>query len=353
MRDLARERLPMDRIKNDVLKRPIFSGSFMKPKDRLFLTFMALLLSFFTLPSGSQAEGQLEFVRSWGQGKTDWGKLSEPFDAAVGPKGHLYVTDARQQKVFKFDREGQLILHWGDADRFEKPTGITVSADGLVYVSDYDSDHILKFTEDGTFITKWGRSGSGKGEFDSPSGLAVDATGHLYVTDLYNHRVQKFTNNGTFLLSWGTEGKVNNVRSALNFLFGEGKEKEFYYPAKIAISPDGEVYVSDSYNNRIQVFDQKGQFLRKWGGMGFWGGRFRVASDIAFGPEAQVYVADFYNNRVQVFKADGTYLRQWGEKGASQGQFDGPTGLAVDQQGNIYVVDWGNKRIQKFLGVEK
>ncbi|VAX31275.1 hypothetical protein MNBD_NITROSPIRAE01-443 [hydrothermal vent metagenome] len=325
----------------------------MKQKPRLFFMLLFIVFTFFGCMSKSKAETSPRFLMSWGEKESDWGRLKEPFDAAVGPKGFLYVTDARLQKVFKFDGDGRVITEWGDAKRFEKPTGITVSADGFVYVSDYDNDHILKFTSEGKFLKQWGRSGIGEGEFDSPSGLAVDDSGNIYVTDLYNHRVQKFSSDGRFLLSWGQEGKVNNVRSALNFLFGEGKENLFYYPAKIAVSTKGEVFVSDSYNNRVQVFDQNGQFLHKWGGMGFWGGRFRVASDIAFGPKGQVYVADFYNNRVQVFDPAGKYIKQWGEKGSAEGQFDGPTGLAVDQKGDIYVVDWANHRIQKFSGAYK
>lgn len=322
----------------------------MKMTYRLPLILYTLLLLFLGKEQWAGAEAPPKFLMSWGQEKSDWGDLNEPFDITVGPKGSLYVTDARKRKVLKFSAEGKFILQWGNGDVFEKPTGITVSADGKVYVSDYDNDHILKFTSDGQFITQWGRSGKGEGEFDSPSGLAVDALGNVYATDLYNHRVQKFSSDGAFLLSWGKEGKVSNVRSAMNFLMDEGKESLFNYPAKIAVSPDGEIYVSDSYNNRVQVFNAEGKYLRKWGGMGFWGGRFRVASDIAFGPGGQVYVADFYNHRVQVFDTEGKYLNQWGEKGAAQGQFDGPTGLAVDQQGGIYVVDWTNKRIQKFSG---
>lgn len=325
----------------------------MKQKYRLLFSFFTVFLLFFGLVRCIRTEAVSEFLLSWGQEKSDWGGLNEPFDAAVGPNGHLYVTDARQQKVFKFNSEGQFILQWGGAERFEKPTGITVSADGFVYVSDYDKDLIQKFTNDGRFITQWGRSGEGKGEFDSPSGLAVDTAGNIYVSDLYNHRIQKFSSDGTFLLTWGKKGKVNDLRSTLNFLFGEGKKSLFYYPAKIAVHPDGEVYVSDSYNNRVQVFDQTGQFLRKWGGMGFWSGRFRVVSDIAFGPKGDIYVADFYNNRVQVFNTKGKVLKQWGDEGKQAGQFSGPSGLAINQKGDIYVVDWGNKRIQKFSGDEK
>jgi len=90
---------------------------------------------------------------------------------------------------------------------------------------------------------------------------------------------------------------------------------------------------SDSYNNRVQVFTQDGVFLQKWGGMGLWGGRFRVASDIAFDPAGHVYIADFYNNRIQLFDADGTYRGQMGAKGEKPGDFDGATGIAISPSG--------------------
>ncbi|VAX33657.1 hypothetical protein MNBD_NITROSPIRAE01-2199 [hydrothermal vent metagenome] len=167
----------------------------MKTKYRSMLSFFTFFLLFLSLVWCAETKAISDFVISWGAEKSDRGQLDEPFDAVVGPKGHLYVTDARQQKVLKFDPDGKFVLQWGDAKRFEKPTGITVSEDGFVYVSDYDNDHILKFKSDGTFIKQWGRSGEGEGEFDSPSGLAVDAAGNVYVTDLYNHRIQKFSGN--------------------------------------------------------------------------------------------------------------------------------------------------------------
>lgn len=157
-----------------------------------------------------------------------------------------------------------------------------------------------------------------------------------------------FSSDGRFILQWGKKEKVNNIRSALNFLWDDGLEGKFYYPAKIAISPKHEIYVADSYNNRIQVFSSDGHFLRKWGGMGLWRGRFRVVSDIAFDPEGNVLVADFYNHCVQRFDPKGHYLNQFGSKGEKEGEFNGPTGLAVDAIGSIYVADFHNARIQKF-----
>ena len=118
--------------------------------------------------------------------------------------------------------------------------------------------------------------------------------------------------------------------------------------ARVAVGPDHLVYVADSYNNRVQVFTPEGKFLRKWGGLGLWGGRFRVTSDIVIDPTGHILVADFYNNRVQIFEADGTYLDQFGEQGSEPGQFDGPTALASSFSGDLYVVDFHNHRIQRF-----
>ena len=163
--------------------------------------------------------------------------------------------------------------------------------------------------------------------------------------DEYNHRVQKFTADGRFLLTWGRNGKVNSVVSALNFMLPEDRNGEFYYPSRIAVGPDDLVYVADSYNNRIQVFTLEGQFVRKWGGMGFWGGRFRVASAIAFDPEGHLHAADFYNNRIQKFTFEGNYLGQWKDKAGGTAGLNGPTGLAVDREGRLYIVDFHNHRI--------
>ena len=142
---------------------------------------------------------------------------------------------------------------------------------------------------------------------------------------------------------------VPNWRSVVSGLISPGYEGEFYYPAKIATGPGGRIYVSDSYNNRVQVFTGKGEYLTQWGGMGFWRGRFRVASGIAVDKKGRVFVADYYNNRVQVFTEDGGFIASFGKEGTGPGEFMGPTGVALGPKGKIiYVVDWGNHRVESF-----
>jgi len=193
-----------------------------------------------------------------------------------------------------------------------------------------------------------GEAGDKPGAFASPVDVTVDSKSAVYVVDEYHHRIQKFTPDGHFVRTWGRKGKVNVVLSAVNFLLPEIRRSEFYYPSRIAIGPDDRIYVSDAYNNRVQVFDTDGRFLRDIGGMGLWGGRFRVAAGIAAARDGSLFVGDFYNNRIQHFDKNGRFLAAWGGKGDMPGQFSGPTGVATDSQGNVYAADWGNHRIQKF-----
>jgi len=287
-------------------------------------------------------------VQVWGgQGSDEPGQFNEPFDVAVDADGFVYVTDVRNKRVQKFTADGDFVLAFGQ-QLFEKPGGIGIGPDGAVWVTDYDLDRVFHFDTSGTLIAAWGEAGDKPGEFESPVDVAVNAAGLVYVVDQYHHRIQKFSADGQLISTWGTQGKVSVVRSALNFLIADGRESEFYYPSRIAIGQDNRVYVSDAYNNRVQVFDSAGHFLHSIGGMGLWGGRFRVASGLAVASDGSLLVADFYNNRIQHFDHQGNFIQAWGGAGNKSGQFSGPTGVAVSRDGKIYIADWGNHRIQYF-----
>jgi DNA-binding beta-propeller fold protein YncE len=304
-----------------------------------------LLLVFFIFHAEDTVEAfTVTFVKSWGIKGSAPGRFNEPYGITVDREGFVYVTDARNSRVQKFTSDGEFLLEWGG---FKKPAGIAVDREGFVYVSDYDADNVKKFDASGRLDARWGKNGKEEGDFDSPSDIAVDEKGNVYVVDLYNHRVQKFDHRGRFIKAWGKQGKVEKLRSILSPLFPKEKPGEFHYPAKLAAG-DGRIYVADSYNNRVQVFSEDGEYLMQWGGMGFWRGRFRVASGIAVGPNKSVYVADFYNHRVQVFDRNGRYITSFGKMGIGSGEFRGPTDVAVSKDGYIYVSDWKNHRVQKF-----
>jgi NHL repeat-containing protein len=190
----------------------------------------------------------------------------------------------------------------------------------------------------GTFITKWGGLGSGTGQFNFPADVAVDGDGNVFVVDSGNNRIEEFTNDGTFLAAFGGPGT------------GDG---EFDTPTDVAVAGDGTVVVADTNNNRIQLFTSSGVFLgfflAKFGSMGSGDGQFSGPSGVAVDGNGSIFVADAGNNRIQKFTNDGTFLAKWGSVGSGDGQFAGPVSVAVDGGGNVFVADKFNHRIQKFM----
>jgi sugar lactone lactonase YvrE len=166
-----------------------------------------------------------------------------------------------------------------------------------------------------------------------PRGVAADAEGNVYVADTANHRIQKFDRDGRFLSQWGSQGSDSD---------------QFSQPYGVAADAAGNVYVADTANHRIQKFSQNGNFLGQWGGRGNGEGEFFFPRDVATDAAGNVYVADTGNHLIQMFDQDGRFLSQWGGEGSSRGRFYQPYGVVTDAAGTIYVADTGNRRIQKF-----
>ncbi len=241
-------------------------------------------------------------------------------------------------------------LVWGaegsEPGQFLSPRGIGVSPEGYVYVADSQNHRIQKFTATGQFVTQWGTYGQcdqgtpEPGTFCEPWDVAVGPDGSVYVADTWAHRIQKFTPDGEFITQWGTFGQ-----------FGMGNPEgrsAFYGPRSIAVAPDGTVYVSDTGNKRVQVFDPDGQFIREWGGGGAAPGQLDEPMGVAVGPDGNIYVADTWNRRVQVLEPDGTPVTVWEIAGWDNTEADERPYLAVDDGERVYVSDPGHYRILVF-----
>jgi hypothetical protein len=164
-------------------------------------------------------------------------------------------------------------------------------------------------------------------------GVAVGSTGHIYVADSENHRIQVFDSSGYFLFEVGTYGTGNG---------------QFNFASGVAVDSTGKIYATDKNNNRIQVFDSSGYFLFNFGTYGSGDGQFDLPTGVAVDSTGKIYVAEQDNNRIQVFDSTGKFLFRFGYFGLGNGQFDLPYGVAVDSTGKIYVSDMGNNRIQVF-----
>jgi predicted membrane-bound mannosyltransferase/DNA-binding beta-propeller fold protein YncE len=181
--------------------------------------------------------------------------------------------------------------------------------------------------------------------FNAPRSLAFAKNGTVYVADSRNHRVLHMDMEGKVLHEWGT--------------FADGVETQigagtFNEPWGIALAPDGSVYVTDTWNHRIEKFTSTGKFITAWGifGQGETPDSFYGPRGLAVDAEGRVYVTDTGNKRIAVFDEDGKFITEFGSAGFDPGQFDEPVGIAIDKNGKVYVVDTWNQRIQTFTPIE-
>nr|NCR42073.1 6-bladed beta-propeller [Microcystis aeruginosa W13-11] len=119
-------------------------------------------------------------------------------------------------------------------------------------------------------------------------------------------------------------------------------------PFGIAVGSGGNIYVADTFNSRVQVFNPSGVFQSAFGSFGTGDGEFSFPNGIAVGSGGNIYVADTFNSRVQVFNSNGVFQSAFGSGGSGDGEFFIPVGIAVDGGGNIYVADARNNRVQVF-----
>jgi DNA-binding beta-propeller fold protein YncE len=231
----------------------------------------------------------------------------------------------------------------GGPDALSRPFGLGIDPTGNVWVADADNDRFQIFSPDGTYLETWGTPGSGEGEFEFYSqdskygtpygGVAFDHDGNIYVLDTGNYRVQKFAPDRSFLLSWGTRGRDDG---------------QFLGAIGIAVDRNGFVYVADETRADIQKFNLDGRFLTKFGGPTTDEGEIRVPGGPAVGPDGDVWVSDFSTDHIVRFSPDGTLRTSWGRTGNDEGELISPDGIAVDGMGRIYVADDGNNRLQVF-----
>ena len=235
---------------------------------------------------------------AWGAGR-----FAMPHGLTVDAEDNVWVTDVALHQVFKFTRDGALLLALGergvpgdDSAHFNRPTDVAVAPDGSFYVSDgYRNSRVIRYSKEGRYLFSWGRRGSGPGEFNVPHGIARDAMGQLYVADRGNARIQVFDSAGRFLAEW--------------------KRAELGRPWAVRVGADGDLYVADGGDMpatppdraRILRLTRRGRVVETFGSFGNYDGQFVWPHALAVAPDGTVYVADVSTGmRVQKFVASST-----------------------------------------------
>ena len=234
-------------------------------------------------------------------------------------------------KYIKADR----LAEWGEQGdkkgQLNSPRGIAVSPDNeFVYVAVMNNSALYKFKQDGTFVSGTSGKGVKAGEFNEPSGIAVDKEGNVYVADAWNGRIQKFDGKGAYKLEIG------------------GVKGGFYSPRNVAVNKYGVVYVADTGTSRIHRFDSEGTRMgNPVGGSGKSLGKFGEVFGIAFDSKGKVYAADAGNRRIQVFTPELTPVSQIKVKSWDNNPPLWPM-LAVDSKDRLYAVSSGSQEIAVF-----
>jgi tripartite motif-containing protein 71 len=177
------------------------------------------------------------------------------------------------------------------------------------------------------FVRTWGRGGDENGEFDGPRGLSVAPNGDVYVADDLNNRVQVFDAEGTFLDQIPIDSR----------------------PLDVEVAASGEVFVTDRGDDeRIERFSAGGTFLGSFGGPGEGDGQFVNLFALALGNNGDVYGTDVSLGRIQQFGADGGFIRVIGQDGNGEIPPPSPEALAATPNGDLFVADSGNFLVQRF-----
>jgi sugar lactone lactonase YvrE len=276
-------------------------------------------------------------------GQRGGGVLRFPQTVAIGPDGSVYVGDQSSSVVQVFDASGNFVREVGRAGVRPGELGsvgaIAVAADNTLFVAE-GTNRIDRFDATGNLVQSFGKAGNGVGEFhfgagggnDSPAGGGLAVSGDmLFVSDSFNDRIQRFNLDG----SAGAEIVAPGTLA---------------YPRGLTVNGQ-RLLVADDKHHRVAVFDTGGRFLSAFGsGPGAGPGQFNFPFGVAVDPNGRVFVADDLNHRVVRFgpKSAYPYKARWGSYGARPGELAYPRAIAVDGAGTLYVTNTGNDRIDVF-----
>ena len=263
-------------------------------------------------------------------------RLIRPYGIAVDSKGRIFVADAASHAVFMLDGAQRRFEKWGgnSGASMALPVGVAVDSSGRLFVADSALHTILCLDQDGRVLGQFGTT-----QLQRPGGIAIDSERHrLYVPDAKASRIAVFSTQ-----KFAFERYIGSPSTP-----GKREPGKFAAPTNVAVDRKGQLYVTDTWNHRVQVFDPNGRFVRAWGEHGVRPGEFVRPKGIAIDSEGHVYVADAEFNNIQIFNPDGQVLLAVGSIGPAPGQFTLLTGLCIDSEDRIYTTEQYTGRIQIF-----
>ncbi len=262
--------------------------------------------------------------------------LKSPYGVATDSKHQIYVADSGLRTVFVFNLEQKRVVRRGDRApaRLALPVGLAIDDHDRLFVSDAYLHQITCFDPEGTVLAVFGVD-----DLERPAGLALDnRLKRLYVADAKANAVAVFDSRTYQLL--GVYGGSSTP--------SKPEPGKFSAPSNVAVGRDGSVWVTDTWNQRVQVFDPHLNFIRSFGAHGVTPGSFVRPKGIALDSDGHVYVADAEFNNFQILTPGGQPLLAVGDYGTGPGEFALIAGLWIDKDDRIYVTDQWRGRLQVF-----
>jgi len=265
-----------------------------------------------------------------GQGSSE---MLRPVGVGVGADGRVYVVDFGNRRVSVFTNAGRYLFSFSNTEDGElvNPVHLMIK-DNEVWVSERRHRTIYVFDLEGKYLRKYEPKAEKKFTW-TPLAFAFDTDGTLRATDVGQtdrHRLVYFSAEASPTVLVGKTGQIDGV---------EEEPGNFLFPNGLAVAPNGNVYVSDGDNRRVQVFDRQGEFVRVIDTSG-------VPRGVAIDTKLRLYVADALAHTIDVYDLDGRRLTEFGERGFGPGQFNYPNDIATDRRGRIYITDRENDQVQ-------
>ncbi|MFL6230874.1 MAG: NHL repeat-containing protein [Pyrinomonadaceae bacterium] len=298
-------------------------------------------------------------------------RFADPFGVVVDGEGSVFVSDAgAANRIRKITVQGTVSTFAGGAEGFSDGTGsgasfntpsaLALDRAGNIYVADTGNNRIRKITKDGAVTTLAGQGAAGyrdgrasEAEFNAPVGIAVDEQGNVYVADTYNDRIRLIT----------PGGEVSTVAGAgsVGYADGDATSARFDTPAGIAVAANGDLFVADTGNDRLRRVTRAGQVstvnLFDTNHNPF---ELHAPVGLALTHDNFLYVTEQSRGGVWQVAPDGTTRLVAGTgagfadgDGQTQARFNQPTGVAVDRAGTLYVADAANYLVRKLADADK
>jgi DNA-binding beta-propeller fold protein YncE len=306
----------------------------------LMALLIALLLFYIMIskpPVSKEAPSQKEFKTLFSIYGFEGDLLRRPSGIALDDIGRIYVTDTGKRRLVVFDENGNYVSQYSENGtgkyKINDPLAVTVASDGSIFLLSKTLKKIVKydaqfkplkeinFSEspiamtihdrklyvttaggvmigdlDGNLITSFGTRGKGVGQFDLPGGIVVGPNGNIYVADSLNYRVQAFNKDGSPLWQYGKPIPAQNA------MMYQGPDRKFGMPASIALDDNGKLYIVDGLSSELVVLNTKGKYLDTIGDVGHDDGFFYYPEGIAYAGNGKLVLADKFNDRIQIFQ---------------------------------------------------